>query len=427
VPGHELTVLPSGLRVVTERLEGRRSVSLGLWVRAGSRDEDGPQGGISHFIEHLLFRGSSHFGALEIAQVFDTFGGELNAETGKESMLLACRVLDVHLRRALEVMADMLQRPAWADTEAEREVLLEEIAMIEDTPGDLVHDLAAEALFGAEHPLGRPIIGRRSTVAALGPQEFATYHADRYRAGNIVVSAAGCVDHDDVVGMCTKLLGEVPSGRSPDPAHHRVERTRLRAVGKDIEQCHLCLSAPGLARGDERRFAASVLDTILGGSASSRLFQEIRERRGMAYSVYSYGSSYHETGEAGVYVGTRPENVPECLDVVRDQASALAAGELERGELERAREHLEGRILLGLESAGARMSRLGRSLLGDTEILTPEEIAARVHAVTAADVAALAADLLDPDRLSAAAITPEPDRFVAAVERTFPGLARRAA
>ncbi len=427
MPGHELTVLPSGLRVVTERLEGRRSVSLGLWVRAGSRDEDTSQGGISHFIEHLLFRGSSRFGALEIAQVFDAFGGDLNAETGKESTLLACRVLDVHLRRGLEVMADMLQRPAWAELEAEREVLLEEIAMIEDTPSDLVHDLAAEALFGAEHPLGRPVIGRRSTVAALGPEEFAAYHGDRYRAGNVVVSAAGCVDHADLVGLCAELLDGLVAGRSPDPPSRPVERLRLRVLGKDIEQCHLCLTAPGLARGDERRFAASVLDTILGGSASSRLFQEIRERRGMAYSVYSYGSSYHETGEAGVYIGTRPENVPACLDVVRDQASALAAGELEPGELERAREHLEGRIILGLESAGARMSRLGRSVLGDTEILSPEQIAERVQAVTAGDVAALAADLLAPDAVSASAITPEPDRFVAAVAQTFPALARQAA
>jgi predicted Zn-dependent peptidase len=424
---HELTTLPGGERVITETVPGVRSVALGFWIGAGSRDEPDPKAGVSHFIEHLLFKGSSRYTAQQIAEIFDTLGGELNAATSRETTVVFARVPDERLETALDVMADMVFEPVFAEVDQEREVVLEEIAMVEDNPQDLVHDIVAEAVFGG-HPLGRPVIGRAEVIAGVSKRALAGYHRSAYVGSNIVLAAAGNVEHERLVA----LLEERRSGpeRPLKLARKALSRRAgpgLRFQEKPTEQYHVCLGAHGVSRVDERRFAASILDAIVGGSASSRLFQEIREKRGMAYAVYSFGSQYSDAGQLGVYIGTREENVAPCLEIAAEQLADVAAGNVRPDELERAKENLKGRLLLSLESTSNRMSRLGKSLVTGSELLSTEEIVARLEAVAAEDVAALAADLLAPERLSAAAIGPSEERFRAAVERVNPSLLARAA
>jgi predicted Zn-dependent peptidase len=428
VAKHELSELSTGERVISERVPGVRSVAFGLWIGAGSRDEPDSKAGVSHFIEHMLFKGSSRYSAQEIAELFDELGGELNAATSRETTVVYCRVPDNHLEQALDVMADMVFRPTFHDVDSEREVVLEEIAMVDDTPHDLVHDLAAEAVFGA-HPLGRPVIGRGEVISSVSRRALATYHRRAYAGDRLVLAAAGNVRHAQLV----ELLEERRNGASAaDPPPVRKPLGRLRGPGirfqtKDTEQYHVCLAGPGIARTDERRFAGSVLDAIVGGSASSRLFQEIREKRGMAYSVYSYASQYTETGQVGLYVGTREENLPACLEIAVSELGDLAAGNVREDELARAKENLKGRLLLSLESTSNRMTRLGKATVTGTPLLTIEEIVRRVEAVTAGDVAELAGDVLDPGRLSAAGIGPDENAFRKAVEQVNPALMSKAA
>ncbi len=428
VSKHQLTELETGERVISERVPGVRSVAVGFWIGAGSRDESWSRAGVSHFIEHLLFKGSSRYSAQEIAEIFDELGGELNAATSRETTVVYARIPDDRLERALDVMADMVFRPAFVDVDSEREVVLEEIAMVEDTPNDLVHDIAAEAVFGS-HPLGRPVIGSAEVISSVSRRALASYHRRAYQSDRIVLAAAGNVRHDDLTAMLRKRR----NGADPGPG--LAARKGVRAHGKpgirfqrkDTEQYHVCLSAPGISRLDERRFAASLMDAIVGGSASSRLFQEIREKRGMAYSVYSYSSQYADAGQIGVYVGTREDNLAECLEIAVAELSDIAAGNVRPDELARAKENLKGRILLSLESTSARMTRLGKSTVTDTPLLEPEEVVERLVAVTADEVAELADALLTPDRLSVAGIGPDEQRFAEAVERVNPALLEKAA
>jgi predicted Zn-dependent peptidase len=424
-----LTELDSGERVISERLEHVRSAAVGYWIGAGSRDEESRESGVTHFIEHLLFKGTGRYSALEIAEIFDGLGGELNAATSREHTLVYARVPDHHLETALDVMSDMVFEPMFAELDAEREVVLEEIAMYEDAPQELVHDLIAEAVFG-DHPLGRPVIGTAEVISAIPRDAIAAYHRSKYVPGNIVVSAAGSIEHDHVVDLVQRAL-ERRSAGSPSGPHLRpplvqAPPPRLRFQRKDTEQYHVCLAAPGISRSDRRRFAASLLDAILGGSASSRLFQEIREKRGMAYAVYSFVSQYTDTGQIGVYLGTREDNLAEALAITADQIGDIAGGNLPARELDRAKENLKGRILLSMESTSTRMNRLGKSLITDSELLSIDRIVAEVDAVEAESVCELAAALLAPERLSAACIGPSEERFVAALERVTPTLARAA-
>ena len=420
-----LTELDTGEQVISERLGGVRSVSFGFWIRAGSRDETEGKAGVSHFIEHLLFKGSRSFGGQEIAEIFDGFGGELNAATSREYTVVYARVADHHLEQALDVIGDMVYAPAFADLDAEREVVLEEIAMYEDTPQELVHDLLAEAVFGS-HPLGRPVIGRADVISSIPRRTLAAYHRATYLPGNIAVGAAGNLDHDELL----RLVERCAAKRDEPPPQKRglrrplvkVPQPGLRFQQKDTEQYHVCLGAPGIARSDRRRFAASLLDGILGGSASSRLFQEIREKRGMAYSVYTFVSQYTDTGQVGLYVGTRAENLASCFEIVAEQLADVSDGNIRSGELERAKENLKGRIMLAMESTSNRMSRLGKSLITDTELLSIDRLVAEIDAVEADAVAEVAAVLLAPARLSAAGIGPSEERFRDAVERIHPAL-----
>ena len=425
MPEPQITTLPGGERVATEPLRGVRSVALGLWIGTGSRDEPSSRAGVSHFIEHLLFKGSSRYSARDIAELFDALGGELNAATSRETTVVYARVPDDRVELALDVMTDMVFAPAFEDVDSEREVVLEEIAMVDDNPQDLVHDLAAEAVFGS-HPLGRPVIGRADVIAGVSPRALRSYHGGAYVGPNVVLAACGRISHDRLVAM---LEARRPAANGDS----RVRRSLLRRMPspgyrflrRRTEQYHVVLAGPGISRDDERRYAASLLDAILGGSASSRLFQEIREIRGMAYSVYTYGSQYAETGQVGIYVGTREDNLDECLAVTAAELEGIAGGELRAGELERAKENLKGRLLLSLESTSSRMTRLGRALVTDAELVSPEETLRRVMAVTEEDVTEAAATLFAPERLSAAGIGPRESRFRAAIARVNPALAER--
>ena len=422
-----ISELDSGERVISEKVPSVRSVSIGFWIGAGSRDEKDDRAGVSHFIEHLLFKGSSTYDAQQIAETFDAMGAELNAATSREHTVVYSRVPDKHVDEAVKVMTDMVFAPAFEELDQEREVVLEEIAMYEDAPQDLVHDLFSQAVFG-RHALGRPVIGTADVISSVSRRAIAGYHRSMYTGPNIVVSAAGNITHDKFVS----LLAQFPprtTGSGSAPMRRPLVRTpapKLRFQRKDTEQYHVCLAAPGISRSDRRRFAASLLDAILGGSASSRLFQEIREKRGMAYAVYSFVSQYTDTGQIGIYVGTREDNLTEALAITADQIADIAGGNLPARELERAKENLKGRILLSMESTSTRMNRLGKNLIADSELLSLDRIVAEIDAVDAESVCSLAAALLEPERLSAAGIGPSDEQFYAALERATPALARAA-
>jgi predicted Zn-dependent peptidase len=429
--GHRITTLDSGVRVVSEQLPVVRSVALGFWIGAGSALEHDAEAGISHLLEHMLFRGSERYGSEEIDQIFDAMGAELNAGTDKEATSVYSRVLDRHLERAFDVIADMVWRPRMGELEAEREVVLEEIAMYEDDPQDRVFDVLGEAVFGG-HPLGRAVIGRADVVSSVTREQLRSFHAARYTPAEVVIAAAGSVDHDALVEMARAAeaassdalaLAASPSGEpdgdgdgggarsckpDADAASGEVgeptfER-RVNFLRKDTEQYHLCLGGRGMAREDERRFALRVLDNVLGGGASSRLFQEVRERRGLAYSVFSFSNLYAHTGEVGLYVGTRSENLKEAVEVIAAELERFVREPADAQELERSRENAKGRLVLAMESTAARMNRLGSSVLSGLPILSVEEVIARIDAVTTEDLRELAAELFRGPELSVAAI-----------------------
>ncbi|MGI8412519.1 MAG: M16 family metallopeptidase [Solirubrobacteraceae bacterium] len=408
---HRLTTLESGVRIVTEAMPSVRSVSLGFWIGTGSRGESDAEAGLSHLLEHLLFKGSSKYASLEIDQLFDAMGAELNAGTGKETTAVYARVIDAHVPEAFDVIADMVFRPALNDVDSERAVILEEIAMYEDDPQEKVFDVLGRAVF-AEHPLGRAIIGRAEVIADVPLPEIARFHASRYAPANVVIAAAGAVDHDAFVELARQRISAVPGmpapGESPPPQPSAPRRHFER---KDTEQYHVCLGAAGLSRHDERRFALRVLDNIFGGTSSSRLFQEVRERRGLAYAVYSFTSAFHDTGQVGLYVGTRAENLTKALAVVATELERLSEQPATADELVRAKENLKGRVVLALESTGARMNRLGSEVLAGAPLLSLDEVVARIDAVSLADLAALVEELWAPSRLSAAGIGPSQERF----------------
>jgi predicted Zn-dependent peptidase len=421
---HRLTTLDSGVRIVTEAMPSVRSVSLGFWIGTGSRTETNEQAGLSHLLEHLLFKGTPKYSSVEIDQIFDAMGAELNAGTGKESTSVYARVIDQHLPEAVDVMADMVFRPSLEEIDSERAVILEEIAMYEDDPQEKVFDVFGEAVFG-EDPLGRAIIGRAPVVADTPPDEIARFHASRYVPRNIVIAAAGAVDHDQLVALVEERTspagaGDRPPGRlsTPEPlgANRRFER-------KDTEQFHVSVGGAGISRHDDRRFALRVLDTIFGGTSSSRLFQEVREKRGLAYAVYSFTSAYQDTGQVGIYLGTRPDNLGEAMAVIGTELRRLQEQPATPEELDRAKENLKGRVVLALESTGARMNRLGSELLAGAPLESIDQVVARIEAVTLEDLGALVGELWAPEQLSAAGIGPDEERFEEALAAIGPAVA----
>ena len=430
---HRITTLDSGVRVVTERVPGVRSVALGFWIATGSVSEHQHEAGISHLLEHMLFRGTERYGSQEIDQIFDAMGAEINAGTDKEATSLYTRVLDRHLEHAFDVMSEMVWQPRFGELEAEREVVLEEIAMYEDDPQDRVFDLLGKAIFGS-HPLGRPVIGTSEVIRAVTREQLAAFHARRYLPDSVVIAAAGSVDHDVLVEMAEQrspsaveqprslaletdsnghsAAGGPEAAAAAVPDFHR----RSRFLQKDTEQYHLCLGGAGIAREDDRRFALRVLEGVLGGTSSSRLFQEVRERRGLAYSVFCFSSLYAHTGDVGLYVGTRPDNIREAMAVVAAELARCVEDPATEEELVRSRENLKGRVVLGMESTGARMSRLGASVLGGLPILSVNDMIERIDAVDIEQVRELARALFGPSTLSAAGVGPQEAEFLAALE-----------
>lgn len=409
---YEKTVLPSGLRVITESMPEVRSVALGYWVGTGSRDEPAPLQGSSHFLEHLLFKGTSTRTAREIAETFDACGGEANAFSEKEYTCYYGRVLDRDLPMAAEVLSDMIRDSLItpADIEAERNVILEELAMHEDTPEDLIHDLFAETVF-ANHPLGREVMGTVETVKGIDQGALRGFHHDNYRSRNMVVAAAGNLKHDVVVRWIGDSFGAdaVPASRTtldPEPS------ARTRVLKRHTEGAHIVLGGLGYPSRHPLRFAWGVLDTLLGGGMSSRLFQEIREIRGLAYSVFSYRNLFTETGAYGIYAGTAPGSAREVVRLIVKEMDLMLESGVTQAELDRAKGHMKGAVVLALEDPASRMTRLGKSEVVGGEILTIDEIIARVDAVTVDDVATVAKDLLQPESRILTAIGPfDEDEF----------------
>lgn len=419
------TVLPGGLRVVSEHVPGVRSVTYGVWVGVGSRDESIRQMGCSHYLEHLLFKGTHRRSALDISASLDAVGGELNAFTAKEYTCFYARVLDADLPLAVDVVSDVVTSALirGEDVDAERGVILEEIAMRDDDASDAIHDVFSEQIMG-DTPLGRPVIGTVESIGALSRATVHGYWRRHYTPERLVVAAAGNVDHAALVRLVKRafagLLADaddtaVPVGPRPETATTRRGET-VRLTKRRTEQANLVLGGPGLSRGDERRYALSVLNAALGGGMSSRLFQEVREKRGLAYSVYSYNTQYSGAGLYGVYAGCLPGKVEQVIDLCRTQLAEVARAGITAEELSRGQGQLKGQYVLGLEDTGSRMVRVGKSELVYGELQSVDTALGRIDAVTLDDVREVAADLLTaPPSLAVIGPFDNDRRFAAAV------------
>lgn len=411
------TVLPGGIRVLSEAMPQLRSATVGCWIGVGSRDEAAGHHGSTHFLEHLLFKGTARRSAMDIASALDAVGGEANAVTGKEHTCYYARVRDDEVDLAVDVLLDMVTsaRLAASDVEGERGVILEELAMNDDDPSDVVHERFVELVMGG-HPLGRPIGGTPDTIRAVTPGDIVDHYRRHYASPTLVVAAAGGIDHDALCGQVSGELGR--AGWSLDAAQYPAARRRTSSgaegsggsadgawcaggrllVSRPIEQANVVLGTTGLTATDPRRHVMSVLNAVLGGGMSSRLFQEVRERRGLAYSVYSFASGHSDAGYFGLYAGCAPSRVDEVVGLLGAGLDELAAGGVTAEELTRAHGQICGGLVLGLEDSGSRMSRLGKAELVHGEYLTLDDALARVRAVTAEDVQALAADLAGRSR-----------------------------
>ncbi len=399
-------VTGEGLTAVTESMPGCRSVTLGFWVGTGSADEDGPLWGASHFLEHLLFKGTQRRSAREISEAVDAVGGDINAFTTKEYTSFYVRLLAEQLELGLDILSDILWSPAFRpdEVESERQVILEEILMHNDEPSDLVHEVLAGAMWPGQG-LGREVLGEEATIVAMTREEIAGFHAEHYRPANVVFAGAGALDHDRVVeGLVRRLEGRSGGAaplRAPPATPEPAPPNQTVLVRRDTEQAHIAVGVPGLAREDDRRYTLSVLDHVLGGGMSSRLFQTVREERGLAYSVYSYRQAFEHAGVLAVYAGTSPDKAPEVLDLVHAELDRIAEDGITAGELDLARGHLRGSLVLGLEDSASRMSRIGHARLTHRRVPSVEELEERFAAVTLAAVADLAAELLTGPRVVA--------------------------
>ena len=394
--------LSNGIRLVTERMADVRSVALGFWVDVGSRDESPELAGVSHFLEHLLFKGTEERTARQIAESVEAVGGEMNAFTTKEYTAFYTRLLDEDLDLGLDILCDILTAPAFRpdEVESERQVILEEILMHEDEPSELVHDLFTEALFPG-HPLGREVLGSAESISALTRDAIAGHFGTHYRPPNLVLAAAGNLHHDEVAAGIERRMSPLP-GQRPVRDGLELAPPRPQIVStRPTEQANVVVGMRALSRGDDDRFALSVLNQVLGGGMSSRLFQEIREQRGLVYAVYSYRSAYLEHGALAVYAGTAPSRTPEVLQLIGDELDRLLQDGVTDYELSLAKGHLKGSLALALEDSGGRMNRIGRSELVHREVLTVTELVERTEAVTREDVQRVAQRVLGNERVVA--------------------------
>src|ERR1700754_2822250 len=412
--GVELTTLDSGVRVVTEEVPSVRSVALGLWVRTGSRNETPAQAGVSHFLEHLLFKGTKRYSAIEISELFDSLGGSVNAATGKETTHLHARFLDEHTEEVFDLFAEMFLAPTYPEVDSERQVVIEEIAMYDDEPQDRVHDVLADAVFGS-HPLGRRVLGEADVIANIPIPDSEAYRSNRYAASEIVVGAAGHLDHDAIVALAEKFVNPPTDGGGVAESTALPGPPRLCCLSKETEKNHNCFGAPGIDRHDERRFPLAGLDSIFGGSTSSRLFREVREKRGLAYSVGSYNEQFTDQGLVATYVGTREDNVEEACAIIGTELGRLRSEPVSAEELHRAKESVKGRLVLSSESTPAGVTRISRATLFGLPIENLDQMLAKVDAIEVDELAALGSELYGEERLSAACVGADEAKFRAAL------------
>ncbi len=397
---YQLTTLPNGLRVITENMPGIRSVAVGCWIDTGTRDEDANEAGASHFLEHLLFKGSDDLSARQISERFDAMGAESNAFTSKDHTCFWARLLDEDLPDGLGMLAEMLQRPAFRakEIDAERQVVIEEINMAEDDPSDVAFELFMASVFEG-HPLEAPVLGTRESIRGMTRDDIHGYWKRRYGAGSVVVALAGSVEHDDVVGQVGALFGDW----SGDPLDHEFATIhppeKIRLVERDTEAAHVIIGGSGIDRADDRRWAFDVLNLVLGGGMSSRLFTSIREERGLTYSVYSFKTSYADAGTWGVYAGTTPDQIDIVLELIHQELESVISNGITEDELERARGAMRGSLALAMEDASSRMVRLGRAELIGFDHLSVDERIERVEAVTLDDIRNVAETVLSGPKL----------------------------
>jgi predicted Zn-dependent peptidase len=404
---YDLTTLPNGLRVISETMPSLRSVALGCWIDTGTRDEDTHEQGVSHFLEHLLFKGSDKLSARDVSETFDAIGAESNAFTSKEATCFWTRILDQELTTGLDVLSEIIQRPAFREHEidAERHVVIEEINMYDDDPNDVAFENFTTAVF-AGHALEAPVLGTRDSILAMSRADINGYWGRRYGAGSMVVAAAGSIDHGTLVEMISERFGDW-SGGGVDHAHGDLAgRPLINLKQKDTEQAHIVMGGPGLDRMDERRWAFDVLNHIMGSGMSSRLFREVREERGLAYAIYGFKLSFADTGAWGVYVGTTPSQTDTALNVIRDELSKVVESGITPEELERSKGSARGGLALSLEDANSRMVRLGRDELAGMPHLSVDERLEKLEAITLQDVQSVAVDLYGADTRMIGAVGP---------------------
>lgn len=401
-------VLPNGLTVVTEVMPAVRSVSIGIWVRTGSRHERESENGITHFLEHMVFKGTEHRTAEEIAHSADAIGGHLDAFTAKECTNFSIKVLDEHVPRAFDVLSDLVKYPLLRpkDISKESQVVQEEIKMVEDTPDDLVHEIFTQNYWRG-HALGRPILGTRQTVRSFDRRRLLDYFHRHYTPKNMIISAAGHLEHRNIMDLIAKEFADLPPGKplpeDSSPVPHAIIRQRRK---KELEQAHILLGTPAYSHSDDKRYPCYLMNTVMGGGMSSHLFQNIREQRGLVYAVFSGLSSFRDAGYLTIYAGTAREHIREVVQLIVEELHRMKTQPLAEEELQRAKDYLKGSTLLGLESTTSRMSNLGRQEMYFGRYMTMDEIARRVDAVTTADVLKVANELLCPERIGLTILGP---------------------
>lgn len=398
--------LANGLTVAVEEMPHLRSVSLGVWLRGGSRHEPDHLAGVTHFIEHMLFKGSQSLSCLEIAERIDLLGGNVDAYTSREKTSYIAKVRDAQFVDALELLAEMILRPAFSadDIAMEREVVLEELSMVQDTPDDLVHEVFGPALYGA-HPLGRSILGTPESVKGFTRENVRAFFEERYRADRLIIAAAGNVRAEQVIGQAERLFGALPRALAPLPTEAPVPMPGPQLIDREsLEQVQLLLGVPTFPAADPRRFVLEVLSSYLGGSVSSRLFQNVRERLGLAYAINSFHTSYTDSGYLAVYAATGADRLGQLIDVLRAELEAVAAGDFKPEDVDRVKSMLETEIVLGMESSSSRMSLLAKQIIYFGRVVPMAEILADVEKVSYADVVTLAGSLLTGSPLATSAV-----------------------
>ena len=404
---YQKTVLPNGVRIITEEIEHVRSIAFGLWVGAGSRDEREGFEGISHFMEHMFFKGTEHRSARDLAESLEAVGGQLNAFTTKEYTCYYAKVLDEDLDLAIDVLSDMFFYSLFDAKEIEKEknVVIEEIKMYEDSPDELIHDVFSECVW-KDHPLGKPILGTEESIRSLNRDKIMTFLSEHYAPDNLVVAVAGKIKHEDIVEKLSKQFGVFERGGRRVLEETPTGQTVERYQQKETEQMHILLGVPGLGQDDEDIYAMHIFNNIIGGGLSSRLFQQIREQRGLAYSVYSYHSTYVDTGLFGIYAGTSPKNTKEVIECILQELKEIKQKGISASELERTKAQIKGGLYLGLESVSSRMSRLGKTELTYNRVLAPEEVVEKLEKVTLEDVSRVIGRLWQKEKISIMTLGP---------------------